>query len=190
MNLLFYALGNPEDKYANTRHNAGQIIQEYGLKKLGITLFKNNGYMYGKSGDIHMLRSTGYMNTSGEPLRKYLDYYKLSSDDTIIVVLQDDSDQIAGKNKLVQGGGSAGHKGINSINEHLLSTDFDPAELYKYKIGIRPLNNKQQSGSFVLKQYGKKDLEELKQTADKFWTLTNLKNLQSNRSELVMNKVN
>ena len=190
MNLLFYALGNPGEKYANTRHNAGQIIQEYGLKKLGITLFKNNGYMYGKSGDIHMLRSTGYMNTSGEPLRKYLDYYKLSSEDTIIVVLQDDSDQTTSKNKLVQGGGSAGHKGINSINEHLLSTDFDPSKIYKYKIGIRPEHNKQRSETFVLKQYSKKDLEALKQTSDKFWTQANLNNLQSNRSDLVMNKVN
>ena len=87
---LIVGLGNPEEEYANTRHNMGfQVINELS-KEYGIQVNKNkfNG-LYGK-GDINgktvlLLKPQTYMNLSGEAVKRYVDYYKIEQENIIII---------------------------------------------------------------------------------------------------------
>lgn len=144
--MLLYGLGNNAPKYLHTRHNVGRIL----LESLAETSFqKKNGYLYRQAGPHEHLLSAGFMNDSGLPLVEYTRYFKTEAD--TLLIFQDDSDQLEGRVKLVQGGGSAGHHGINSIYRHLLATPFAVEDVWRLKIGIRPEENRQKSETFVLK---------------------------------------
>jgi peptidyl-tRNA hydrolase len=95
--------------------------------------------------EFYLVYSDGFMNNSGEILRDFCNYYKLSQKNSQIVVLQDDSDQLIGNCKLSLGGGTAGHNGIISVYKH-----FDKEKIWRLKIGIRPVNNNLKSETFVL----------------------------------------
>jgi len=154
--LIFYGLGNNENKYFKTKHNAGRVILEKLAEFEGLTFQKAQKYSYCKtkwgSEDVYFVYSSGFMNLSGEALNAFVNYFKLelSGANDFLVVLQDDSDQIEGNNKFVLGGGSAGHRGIDSINKHLLSFKLDISRFWRLKIGIRPALNTLKSETFVL----------------------------------------
>jgi PTH1 family peptidyl-tRNA hydrolase len=154
--LIFYGLGNNEDKYLKTKHNAGRLVVENLAKLENLNFQKGDKCFFTKTKwgtqDVIFLYSSGYMNLSGEPLASFLKYFKydLSQDSDFLVVLQDDSDQIQGNNKFLPGGGTAGHKGIDSIYKQILNFKLDLARLWRLKIGIRPLSNTQKSETFVL----------------------------------------
>ncbi len=145
--MIIYGLGNNEPKYLTTRHNVGRIVLEKIIPDSQLT--NKQTFMFAKNGQFHYLLSRGYMNNSGLPLADYVKYFKLL--DQTLLILQDDSDQVEGNVKVVQGGGSGGHNGISSIYQHLLSTNIDISNVWRIKIGIRPPNNTQKSGEFVLK---------------------------------------
>ena len=70
-----------------------------------------------------------FMNRSGEAVRASADYYNIEPED--ILVIHDDIDLPVGRIKVVRGSGSGGHKGVQSIINHLDSTQFQ-----RVKIGI------------------------------------------------------
>lgn len=151
--LIIYGLGNPDFKYAKTKHNIGQIIVE----KLSAgnedtwkkqTKFKSCKLMLEKN-EVNLLLTSDYMNTSGNGLNAYWQYYKHSTED-ILLILQDDSDQIEGTWKLTKGGGSGGHKGITDIYKIAPGIELKPENIIRLKIGIRPEMNKAKSETFVL----------------------------------------
>jgi PTH1 family peptidyl-tRNA hydrolase len=154
--LLFYGLGNHDPKYFNTKHNAGRLVLENlaNLREVNFNKETKNGqsYFLAKSGQDMLFYSAGYMNHSGDSLTSFLSFYKIdcASPNFKLVVLHDDSDQIEGAIKLVAGGGSAGHHGINSIYKHSLSLNLPTSNIWRLKIGIRPTQNKQKSQTFVL----------------------------------------
>jgi PTH1 family peptidyl-tRNA hydrolase len=92
------------------------------------------------------------MNNSGLSLVSFMNYFKLDFEDSnfILLILQDDSDQIVGSQKLVVGGGSGGHRGISDIYKQGLGLNLDLEKVWRLKIGIRPEENKQKSETFVL----------------------------------------
>ena len=103
------------------------------------------------------LRSLGYMNESGKPLRTYLEYRKPEVLPVILIV-QDDSDQLVGHAKLVIGGGTAGHWGIDSIYKEMLS-HISSQDFLRLKIGVRPDLNRSKSETFVLSAIDKREIE-------------------------------
>jgi peptidyl-tRNA hydrolase, PTH1 family len=153
--LIIYGLGNNEEKYLKTKHNIGRVVLENLAQKYEIQPFqKKNLYSFAKlSGniDVYFLYSNGYMNTSGEPLLQFLKYQNLDTKDTQILIIHDDSDQISGTWKLVNGGRSGGQKGIDNIHKHLINTQIAESNIWRLKIGIRPENNVEKSEHFVLK---------------------------------------
>ena len=154
--IVFFGVGNNENKYFKTKHNAGRVLLENLAELDGLAFQKAQKYSYCKTKwgnqDVYFVFSNGYMNLSGEALNGFLKYFKLelSGLDDFLVVLQDDSDQIEGNNKFVLGGGSAGHRGIDSINKHLLSFKLHISRLWRLKVGIRPHLNTLKSETFVL----------------------------------------
>lgn len=132
-------LGNPGDKYASTRHNIGFMVSS----KLADRFNISSSYKFdGLIGDfflggekIIIFQPMKYMNTSGKPIYKLLNYFKIESKD--LLVIHDDLDLDLGKMKFKQKGGSGGHNGIKSIINNLNTDNFK-----RLKIGIgRPPTN-------------------------------------------------
>lgn len=92
---LIVGLGNPENKYANTRHNMGfDTINEFANRNdIKITKTKFNA-LYEKTKfqneDVILLKPQTYMNLSGESIKEAVDFYKIELNK--IVVIYDDMD--------------------------------------------------------------------------------------------------
>ncbi len=163
--IIFYGLGNNEHKYFKTKHNAGRLLVENLAATENLNFQKGDKYFFAKTKwgtqEIVFLYSSGYMNLSGEPLASFLKYFKydLSKESGFLVVLQDDSDQLQGSNKMLAGGGTAGHRGIDSIYKQMLSFELSLTRLWRLKIGIRPIGNTQKSETFVLSDLNPNELE-------------------------------
>ena len=129
-------LGNPTEKYKNTRHNIGQDLV-FALEKA-------------IEGEVKFITFPGYINDSGVPMKKLLKNVKPDSDNENILVIHDDLDQTIGKMKMGYGGNSGGHNGINSIMSHLKTKGY-----YRLKIGISPeiKKSKDEVHDFVLGKF-------------------------------------
>jgi peptidyl-tRNA hydrolase, PTH1 family len=161
--LIFYGLGNNDAKYLNTKHNIGRVVVEHLADKLEVNFVDSGqGCMLAKAKvgqtEIWLVYSKAFMNTSGEPISKLIKYFKLDSQDYQLTIIQDDSDQLIGYNKIMPGGGTAGHNGIISSYQHTASL-LDQKEIWRLKIGIRPEGNKLKSETFVLSPFNSSESE-------------------------------
>jgi PTH1 family peptidyl-tRNA hydrolase len=141
---LIVGLGNPGFLYARNRHNVGFMCVSHLAKKFRIQFDRKQGHARTGIGNIGrnkvvVARPQTYMNASGESVTALLGRLNLTPAD--LIVIHDDLDLPTGKIRLRLGGGSGGHKGIESIISHLGVPDF-----YRVRVGIgRPEENK--SGS-------------------------------------------
>lgn len=124
---LIIGLGNPGEKYVNTRHNIGFQVVDQCSTRLGIDLnlqkFKSvYGYKIIDGTKVFLLKPLTYMNLSGEAVRPFMDYFKIRIED--IVVVYDDLDLPPGKIRLRQKGGHGGHNGIKSLIAQLGTDKF------------------------------------------------------------------
>lgn len=132
-------LGNPGEKYAYTRHNIGfMTISELADRFKVKSSYKFDGLLgdFFLGGEkIILFQPMKYMNKSGQPIYKLLDYFQIEPAD--LLVIHDDLDLDLGKMRFKQNGGSGGHNGIKSIINHLGTDQFK-----RLKIGIgRPSEN-------------------------------------------------
>ncbi len=145
---LIVGLGNPENKYANTRHNVGfDTINEIAKKnKIDVNRTKFEAlYGQGTIGDekVILLKPQMYMNLSGIPTKKIKDFFKI--DDDKVIIIQDDIDVTLGTIKVRKNGGAGTHNGMKSIVEQLGNRKF-----YRIKIGIGKPEENQDLADFVL----------------------------------------
>ena len=89
------------------------------------------------------------MNNSGFAIKELFLFFKLNSDD--LVVIHDDLDLKVGKIKAKVGGGHAGHNGLRSIDQQI-STEY-----LRLRIGIDRPVNKSQVANYVLSNFSEKD---------------------------------
>lgn len=135
---LIVGLGNPGKEYEKTRHNIGFLMIDKYANKLNISITKNkfNG-LYGEASingeKIILLKPQSYINLSGEVIRNFVDFYKISLTD--ILIIHDDLDLNIGTYKIKQKGSSGGHNGLKNIELHLGTQEYR-----RIKIGIS--NNK------------------------------------------------
>ncbi|NLX19416.1 MAG: aminoacyl-tRNA hydrolase [Desulfobulbus sp.] len=151
--FLLVGLGNPGNRYHLTRHNIGFFFIDYLADSYGwkIDTLKMKGcYCQGRlwGAQVLLLKPQTYMNRSGECVRSFVDYFKISLEH--LLVFHDDIDLQSGRVKVVSKGGAGGHNGVRSIIQHLGTQNIN-----RLKIGIgRPAgdaNGKQQSvEQFVL----------------------------------------
>ena len=135
---LIVGLGNPGNEYKNTRHNIGFMVLDRIADKLNDAFNKDN--FSGKyfittinSEKIIFLKPQKYMNLSGDVVRDFVSYYKIDTNDILIIV--DDIDLPAGKIRLRSRGSSGGHNGLKNIFSNLGTENIK-----RIKIGIN--NNK------------------------------------------------
>ena len=165
---LFVGLGNPGHQYKSTKHNIGFEIIEYfinnnenitytkSLKFQGIfyevILKKDLNQRDTKANKFLMFMPLTYMNLSGISLKQVVDFYKIKSNE--IIVIHDDMDIKIGEFKLKFNGGSAGHNGIQSIINYI-GKDF-----YRIRIGInRPQDRNYKD--YVLNKFSPEELVEI-----------------------------
>jgi len=141
---LIVGLGNPGRGYANNRHNVGFICLNYFAKKEGIRFEKKQckarigmGEVAGNK--IVVAKPQTYMNLSGQSVSLLVKKFAINLNE--LLVIHDDLDLPLGKIRIRLGGGSAGHKGINSIITELGSQDF-----IRIRVGISRPNA---SGGFL-----------------------------------------
>jgi PTH1 family peptidyl-tRNA hydrolase len=131
---LIVGLGNPGRIYTHNRHNIGFMCISHLARTHGIRFDKKQGYARTGSGEITgnkvlLARPQTYMNSSGESVSRLVRKLKVNLSD--LFVIHDDLDLPLGKIRIRFGGGSGGHKGIDSIIAHLGSQDF-----YRIRVGI------------------------------------------------------
>lgn len=158
---IVFGLGNPGDRYAKTRHNAGVGVVE---ELLGRT---SSSFKRHKSGaltaetmlggeKVVLARSTGYMNDSGRPLGQLVRFYKTPLDKVIVV--HDELDIPFGEVRVKLGGGTAGHNGLKSVGNHL-GKDFP-----RVRVGVSRPHGALDAADYVLQGFTgseRKDLPEI-----------------------------
>jgi len=124
---LIVGLGNPGRSYADNRHNTGFICLSHFARQQGIRLDKKQSLARTGTGEVGgskiiLAKPQTYMNLSGQSVRRLIKKFKIRPAD--LLVIHDDLDLPLGKIRLRQGGGSGGHKGVESITAELQSRDF------------------------------------------------------------------
>ena len=132
---IFIGLGNPGEKYNGSRHNVGHHFLDLLAEKYKASAFKSESKLFGslskasfEGRKVLLFKSSKYMNESGESIRRFIDYYKLSLDQ--ICIIHDDLDLDCGIAKIKFDGGHGGHNGLRNII-HLCGSAF-----LRIRIGI------------------------------------------------------
>ncbi len=165
---LIVGLGNPGKEYVNTRHNIGFMYLDYlyGNVFQENKKFKALEYITTINDEkVIIIKPLTYMNLSGESVIKYVNYYKIKTED--ILVIQDDLDMEVGRSKLLFKHGDGGHNGIKNIILNIGSNEF-----LRLKIGIGK-NSSIDTKDYVL---GKFSTNEIKILENKFTDLNNFIN--------------
>lgn len=162
---LIVGLGNPEQEYSYTRHNMGfdsinKLAKRYEIE---ITRTKFNG-LYG-SGMIEgekviLLKPQTFMNLSGECIKPFMDFYKLSMQD--IIVIYDDIDTLPGTIRIRKKGGPGSHNGMKSVVHELLSDEF-----IRIRVGIGMPESKEEMIEYVIGKLEKEEYSFLEQGSEK-----------------------
>lgn len=155
---LVVGLGNIGKEYDNTRHNMGFMLVDRYLQDRNITdKFKEKFQaMYIETiinGEkIIFIKPKTYMNNSGIAVKSFVDFYKINSED--VLVISDDLDLDLGKFRLRKNGSSGGHNGLKSIISCLGTDNFK-----RLRIGIS--NNKDDVINYVLSKFSKSEMKDI-----------------------------
>jgi PTH1 family peptidyl-tRNA hydrolase len=116
---LVAGLGNPGLQYIGTRHNVGFMVIDCLAGKKEVTFARSAawGSELGKWGDILLLKPLTYMNRSGEVIGRFAHYFKIQSEEILVVV--DDFALPLGRLRLRPAGSDGGHNGLKSVILHL-----------------------------------------------------------------------
>lgn len=155
---LWVGLGNPGAQYALHRHNVGFMVIDTlaEVHGFGAPQKKFQGWLLEGRIDgtkVLMLKPATYMNESGRSVGEALRFYKLGVE--ALTVFHDELDLAPFKVKVKQGGGTAGHNGLRSIDQHL-GPDFR-----RVRIGIGHPGHKDRVTGHVLGNYAKSEMDPL-----------------------------
>ncbi len=137
--ILIVGLGNPGDKYADTRHNLGfDVVDELRRKiassvqgigysweykeKFKSEIIQLNYTLNANDYTLILARPQTFMNKSGMAVSKVAAFFKIKPKD--IVIVHDELDLLLGHMKIRLGGSDAGHHGLESIIESLGTDKF------------------------------------------------------------------
>ena len=156
---MVVGLGNPGRKYEGTRHNVGFVVLAKLAEKYGEgtarARFRGETIEARISGEkVLLLSPLTYMNLSGESIREAKDFYKVPTDDILIVC--DDFSLPLGKLRIRSQGSSGGQKGLASAIKHL-----GTQEVPRLRIGIGLPPENWDVADYVLSKFGKQEKDEI-----------------------------
>lgn len=156
---LVVGLGNPGNEYEDTRHNMGFLVAERLADRLGVKFrIAPSNALIADVLDVDkrvlIAKPQTLMNLSGRSVRIISDCFDVPGER--ILVLHDDMDLPFGDIRLKESGGSAGHKGVQSVIDELGTEDFK-----RLRVGIGRPPGKKDPTDFVLEPFKKEEREEL-----------------------------
>lgn len=161
---IIIGLGNKDEKYSQTRHNAGFMAVDALARELGLAWETNKKFnaLVAKMPDLLLVKPQNYMNNSGESAQAILNFYKISPTDAslpdILTVVHDDLDIGLGKIKISADSRSAGHNGVQSIIDRIGTKNFK-----RVRIGIKTeMASVVPTEKFVLEKFRKEEMEIIK----------------------------
>lgn len=166
MKYLVVGLGNPGEKYENTRHNIGfKVLDEFAEER-------NAKFETIKLGDVAtakwkgrtvvLLKPSTFMNLSGKAVNYYMQKEKIPLDKVMIIT--DDIALPFGKLRLKGKGSDGGHNGLKNIQEVLGTSSYA-----RLRFGVGNEFHKGKQVDYVL---GEWDTEELKTLPERIKTAT------------------
>lgn len=163
---LIVGLGNPGEKYADTRHNAGEWLIERLARRFNVSLNPENKF-FGKTvrtlvngKEVRLLVPTTFMNLSGKAVGALASFYRIKPEE--ILVIHDELDLPAGTAKLKQGGGHGGHNGLKDIVAQLGNNN----NFYRLRIGIGHPGHRDLVAGYVLNKPSPADRDALEKVLD------------------------
>ncbi|MGL4392225.1 MAG: aminoacyl-tRNA hydrolase [Fusobacteriaceae bacterium] len=189
---LIVGLGNPGEKYMRTRHNIGFDIVDILVHEVGGSTYREKfqGLISEKeirtennySEKVYFLKPQTFMNLSGDSISAATNFYKINTQD--IIIIYDDMALPLGKIRIKDKGSSGGHNGMKSIIAHL-GENFP-----RLRCGIgSPPPAEKGSVDFVLGRFRKEEQEFVDKMSDD--SVEALKDFINNMSlENLMQKYN
>jgi PTH1 family peptidyl-tRNA hydrolase len=162
---LIAGLGNPGREYKNNRHNAGFMLLDRLAGRLSVTFGRLEAKALVAKG-VHqgrrliLAKPQTYMNESGKAVGTLVHYYKVPLEN--LIVAYDDVDLPYGILRLRPGGGSAGQKGMRSIQERLGAEDFP-----RLRFGIGRPPGRMDAADYVLQDFDRGEAAELPAVLDR-----------------------
>jgi peptidyl-tRNA hydrolase, PTH1 family len=153
-------LGNPGQRYADTRHNLGARVVQRLAERLGTRLRKvrfvpieaAEATVDGER--LWLARPQTFMNVSGPPIASLARKRGVEADR--VVAVHDEIDLAFGSLKVKRGGSTAGHHGIDSLAQALRTKDF-----HRVRIGVGRPSGRKDPADHVLESFAKGEREEV-----------------------------
>ncbi len=183
---IIIGLGNPEKDYKGTRHNVGfEAINKLAYDhNIDINRAKFRAHFgEGRIGSekVMLVKPQTFMNLSGESVRDILEYYKLSTEN--IIVIYDDIDIDIGQVRIREKGSAGSHNGMKNIIERLNTDEF-----LRIRIGIGNKPDNWDLADYVLSRFNKTETEDIINGITKATVAVG--DIISNGSAYAMNKFN
>ncbi len=148
---LIAGLGNPGDKYSQTRHNAGFWLLDALARRLGAEFMPEprfngetaNGEIGGRR--VRLIKPATFMNLSGQAVGAVARYFRIAPESVLVV--HDEIDLPPGVVRIKRGGGHGGHNGLRDI----VSVFGGDAGFLRLRIGVGHPGNADEVVDYVLK---------------------------------------
>ena len=181
--FAFIGLGNPGEKYAFTKHNAGfWILDELASRyKISFKPGKGDYVIASRSDNLLLFKPITGMNNSGKAVRDISDSWNLMAKEIFIIL--DDVDLPLGSLRIKPKGGDGSHRGLESVIYSLHTNEFP-----RLRFGIGTNEEMRPAEKYVLQPFCSDDqltaLEAVKRAADA------IDSILFNGMEKTMNRVN
>ncbi len=156
---LIVGLGNPGSQYKDTRHNVGFMCIDAFLATEGVKMAIDKKFnaeisiISKNNSKVIVAKPLTYMNLSGNSVSAIANYYKINSEN--IIIIHDDLNLDFGKLRIKRKGSAGGQNGIKDIISKLATEDFN-----RLKFGIG-LDQRIPVKDYVLSKFSKNELIQL-----------------------------
>lgn len=164
---IIIGLGNPGEKYQNTRHNIGFMTLDKLAKKLDLnfSLEKKINAEIAQTNlngeKIIFAKPQTFMNNSGQAVQALVSFYKIDPKKDLIIIY-DDIDLPIGEIR-TSGQSAGGHNGVQSIIQSLNTN-----KIKRFRIGILNLPKEKISdtANYVLGNFSKEEQDIINKSID------------------------
>ncbi len=162
---LIIGLGNPGEKYAETRHNLGFMLLDKLLSGMQLERKSGQGEYYVAqhiSGDrkIRLIWPTTYMNRSGVAVTQAMENYEVGPENLLLIF--DDFNIPLGTIRIRTKGSHGGHNGMESVIYHLETED-----ILRLRLGIGPIPDGIDSVNYLLDKFAENEAEKVNKMLEK-----------------------
>lgn len=172
INYVVVGLGNPGNKYKNTRHNAGfiaidHLIQAFGAHSKKIKFSSEIYEATIENKRVLLVKPQTYMNLSGDAIVQIANFHKINIENFIIIV--DDIALSVGKMRIRRKGSAGGHNGLKDIISKAGSEQF-----VRIKIGIGAKPDKWDLANWVTSEFSTPERQQIDKVAQSIPTVVSL----------------